>query len=470
MTPSPRSCQAPPASRVPRHASRLTAHASRLLALMAAAALAAVLAGCPGAQPPAGSGGSATGNTGGSSSGGKTALQFWHTRRGAQEKTLQALCEEYNRANPTIEVQPSYQGSYNDLNKKVRAAIQGKSLPALTVAYESHVSEYMANGVVRPLDDLVEDSEIGFPKEELADFPEQYLASNRFRQFENKLLSFPFTKSNLVFYFNRDLLKKAGVQNPPETWTGFEQAATAVTRQLGKPAWVFDVDPSTLDGMVYSFGGEVLAPVGTATLFDQPPAVKMLELLQRSAKSKILAEVAGDDVGALFAGQNAAFYLGSSSARAATEELVKDQFDWDLTMIPHAEGVKPVTVMYGPNVCLFRSTPEQEREAWKFVKHFVSPEVTARWARETGYLPVRKSAVKLPEMEAFYKQNPRAWHVYETLQYAKGEPNVVGWQEVRNELEEAARKVIGGSAAPAAAATQLKQQADQTLAQSKQAE
>ena len=31
-------------------------------------------------------------------------------------------------------------------------------------------------------------------------------------------------------------------------------------------------------------------------------------------------------------------------------------------------------------------------------------------------------------MQAFYKRNPRAWHVYQALPYVRGEPNVVGWQ------------------------------------------
>jgi ABC-type glycerol-3-phosphate transport system substrate-binding protein len=123
--------------------------------------------------------------------------------------------------------------------------------------------------------------------------------------------------------------------------------------------------------------------------------------------------------------------------------------------------------MYGPNVCIFKGAPEQEREAWKFVKYFVSPEVTARWARETGYLPVRESAAGLPQMREFYAKNPRALHVYEILPMAKGEPNVVGWQEVRQHLENAARAVMQGGVSPRQAAAQLKRNADRALAQSR---
>jgi ABC-type glycerol-3-phosphate transport system substrate-binding protein len=404
---------------------------------------------------------------GGGGTGGKLQLPFWHTRRGSQEKALQAICADYNGANPAVEVIPQFQGSYDDLNKKIRASILAKSLPALAVAYESHVSEYMANEAVRPLDDLVSDPADGLSKEELADIPEQYLASNRFKQFGDKLLSFPFTKSNLMLYYNRDLLKKAGFTAPPATWDEFEKQAAAITKQLGKPALAFDVDASTLDGLVYAHGGPVIADDQVHTLFDQPPTVHAFALLDRMRRAGSLVVAAPDDVAALFPGQMCAFSFNSSSARAAAEEQIGSKFDWDLTAIPHAQGVDPVTVMYGPNVCIFRATPEQEKAAWKFIKWFISPEVTARWARETGYLPVRKSAADLPEMKEFYEKNVRARHVYDVLPIARGEPNVVGWQEVRKLLEDAARSVLSGSAAPEAAAASLKKAADDTLAKSK---
>jgi ABC-type glycerol-3-phosphate transport system substrate-binding protein len=398
---------------------------------------------------------------------GAVRLVFWHTRRGDQEQALKAICTEFAQANPGVEVLPEYQGSYGDLNKKVRASIQGKQLPALTVGYESQVAEYAANDVVRPLDDFVKDPEIGFKEDELKQIPELYLSSNRFAKYNNQLLSFPFTKSNLVMYYNKTLLASAGVKEPPKTWPEFEKAAGAVTAKLGAPAFGFTADPSTLDGLIFSFGGDVLGPDGQTTLFDQPPSVSMFQMLERMTRARTLVEGKGDQVASLFHTQKIAFVIDTSSGRSAAEKVIGSQFDWDVTVPPHADGVKPVTVMYGPNVCIFKASPEQERAAWKFVKYFVSPAVTGRWARETGYLPVTKAALDLPEMKEFYQKNPRALHVWETLAAAKGEPTVVGWQEVRDTLSEAARAVVGGGTTPQAAAAELKQKADAALAESR---
>lgn len=424
-----------------------------VLLLAAAAALAGCLnAGGGGARPSGGGGG-------------KTVLPFWHTRRGDQEKALQAICADYNRQNPGVEIQPLYQGDYDRLNQKLRASIQARDLPALSVAYESQVVEYMAAGVLEPFETFVDDPQIGLSAGEQSDFFPQYLESNRYSQFGGQLLSFPFTKSILLLFYNKKLLGDAGLSHPPATWAEFEKQSAALTARMGKPAFVFDSDPSTLDAMIYSFGGELLD--GRKTRFDEKPTLEMLSLLQRMKQAGTLTWASGDDAANLFLSGGCAFSTGTSSQRAQAEAQIGSRFDWDVAVIPHAEGVAPVTVMYGPNVCIFKSTPERQREAWKFVKYFVSPEITARWARETGYLPVRKSAVDLPEMKAFYQQNARARHVLEAAKVAKGEPNVLGWQEVRNLLKGASDAVITGRAEPSAAAAALKQKADKVLTESR---
>ena len=122
-----------------------------------------------------------------------------------------------------------------------------------------------------------------------------------------------------------------------------------------------------------------------------------------------------------------------------------------MAVIPHGRGCKPSTVLFGANICMFKTSSEVQRAAWEFVKFFISPEATAKWSMATGYLPVRKSATKLPQMQAFYakaKQNRRA---LEALQYARREPNVSGWQDVRRSLASAEAAICQGKTAEAVA-------------------
>jgi len=431
-------------------------------ALLAAAVgvLAPALSGCPKPKSAA---------PGGGSGGNRLTLELWHTRQGDQVKVLRSIISDYEAQHPGVTIQEAYQGSYGDLFKKVLLATQTKTLPAFAVAYENMIADYMRNDIVRPLNDLVNDPQIGFSAENLVDIPEVFLTTNTFPQFDNQLLSFPFTKSVLCLYYNLTLLKKAGFQAPPKTWDEFERQCAAVRRLTGKPAVALDQDASTFDGIIFSFGGDVITSEGTASRFDQPATVQAFTLLQRLVQRKLGVETPRQNVPNSFVGQQVAFAFRSSSQRANLEQLVEElgpkRFEWGVALPPHGKGQKPVTVLYGPNVCIFRSTPERERAAWEFIKYFISAPVTARWGRETGYLPVRISAAELPEMKAFYQANPRARAIYDMLPAARAEPNVAGWQEVRDRLEAAVKQVWSGDD-PAAVARQLKREADKALRES----
>jgi ABC-type glycerol-3-phosphate transport system substrate-binding protein len=429
----------------------------RLKLLAAVGILAGTLAGCPARQ------GGTTGAT--SASGSATgALEFWHTRTQDDAKALEAIVADFNQANPDAEVKAQYQGTYPQLFQKVTASIQTQQLPTLAVAYESMIADYMAANIIAPLDPFLKDPKHGLSPESLADIFPAYLQTNRFPQFNDQLLSFPFTKSNLMLYYNKDLLKKAGFTAPPATWEEFETQCRAVKQQTGKPVWALDIDPSTIDGIIFSYGGELLSPDRKQTLFDGPASVRTFELLDRLFKAGLAYQVTRDDLANEFTGANAPFILSSSTQRPQIEQQIGSQFDWDLAILPHASGVEPVTVMYGANICVFKSTPERQTAAWRFIQYFTSPEITARWATQTGYLPVRKSAVEQPVLKEFFTANPRARRAFDILPYARPEPNIAGWQEVRDLISEAVTAVINKQQGPTEAARTLKQKADAVIA------
>src|SRR5262245_54148761 len=167
----------------------------------AALALVGALTGCRGAATGGEGVNAASRSAAGSGAG---AIEFWHTRTQDQAKEIEAIVSAFNAAHPGTTIKPQYQGNYQQLFQKVTVSIQTKQLPVLAVAYESMIAEYMAANIVAPLDPLLPDPQIGLPKEDQADIFPSYLESNRFPQYNNQLLSFPFTKSNLVMYYNRD--------------------------------------------------------------------------------------------------------------------------------------------------------------------------------------------------------------------------------------------------------------------------
>ena len=111
-------------------------------------------------------------------------------------------------------------------------------------------------------------------------------------------------------------------------------------------------------------------------------------------------------------------------------------------MIPQRDPTNPATVLYGANVCIFDISEDHKQAAWQFVRFFTSPEITARWSMGTGYLPVRKSAAESPEMSAFFREHPHHRAPFDALAVARPEPNLVAWQELRGQIEDAMVAVL----------------------------
>ena len=86
-----------------------------------------------------------------------------------------------------------------------------------------------------------------------------------------------------------------------------------------------------------------------------------------------------------------------------------------------------------------------------------------KWALATGYLPVRKSAVQAPEMQAYFDRWEYNRIPYDSLEFARSEPAVAGWQGVRGLVENAVTAVITGMQSPATAAAELNTKANALL-------
>jgi hypothetical protein len=67
-------------------------------------------------------------------------------------------------------------------------------------------------------------------------------------------------------------------------------------------------------------------------------------------------------------------------------------------------------------------------------------------------------------VKAFFEKSPRNRRAFDTLPLAKPEPGVFGWQAVRDAIEEAESKAIGGRIPPELIARDLTTKANKVLA------
>jgi multiple sugar transport system substrate-binding protein len=344
------------------------------------------------------------------------------------------------------------------------ASIQARRLPAMAVSYESMTAQYAGAGAVVPLDRWVADPEVGLSEEAQADFFPAVLSSNYYGDYDGQLLSFPFAKSVLMLYANHRVLRAAGIDGPPATWDAFLAQARTIKEKTGKPAYAISVDCSTISGMIFSMGGELL--VDGRFQYDQPASIRAFTLLETLVKEGLAYQIQprtfDDEVA--FARDDVAFTIRTSagSANMAVAMGGKND-DWSINRLPQADPEHPATILFGPNITLFRVGEAQEAVAWDFVRHFTSPPVMTQWALATGYLPIRKSVAEHPEIQAYWAAWPSNRAPYACLEFARTEPNIQGWQEIRGLVEQAETSVLAGLQSGEAAARALQASAQAVL-------
>jgi ABC-type glycerol-3-phosphate transport system substrate-binding protein len=386
-------------------------------------------------------------------------VTLWHAFTGAEEQTLLALISEFNSQNEWgITVKPEYGGHYHDLHKKTLAAIAFGTPPEMTSTHHSRVAEYAQADVIQSLDDYIANEKYGLTEEKLQDYFPAFLAGDRYPAFDHELLSLSSSLGMEVMYYNVDMLNELGYENPPETWDEFKAMCMDASRDMDGDGindtfgYVVSPNSSTFAGWVWSRDGELLSKDGQSVLF-QEQGLEALTLLKDLIDSGYAYQAVVEDADRLDFSQGKVLFIfdsldGLRYYSAAIEEgTIKPEFEWAIAPFPH-EAAKPIVGMYGPTLCVFKTTPQKQLAGWLFIKWLTEPEQAAQWAIAANHFPVRKSAIETEMMKAYFEENPLYEEAFGFLEYAKMEPAIAGWQGIRDALYKAIAGVASGQISP----------------------
>jgi multiple sugar transport system substrate-binding protein len=370
---------------------------------------------------------------------------YWHNRPQKDQEMLQTMLDEFSKANPFgVKARAEIAGaSYNDVYNKINAAIQAGQPPDISVAYQNQAAFYRAQGAVIDITPFLKSKKYGLNPEDEKDYFQTFLDSDINPQFKGERLGFPTQRSIEVMYYNADWLKQLGYNEPPKDWKTWEEVVAKASDGKSKYGFAFRHDASNFASQVFSRGGRILAPDGSAYVFNSQAGVDTLAMLQRLFKNKQAIEIPTSE---RFGEQNrfgngeVLFVFASSSGLPFYKEAVDKgaKFRWDIALLPYTE--KPAVNLYGASVSIYKTTPERELASWLVIKYLGERPQTTKWAIATGYLPVRQSAKA--DVVAAYKANP-AWgpvadsyaKMFDWFQYAMIESPVAGYDPVRSLID-----------------------------------
>ncbi|MEO8632976.1 MAG: ABC transporter substrate-binding protein [Chloroflexota bacterium] len=398
-------------------------------------------------------------------------LILWHALTSDPQKgALEASVKKYNETNGKgITITPVVQGNYTQLFQKTLGAIQAGALPDLVHAYESQVADYTKADVVIDLDPYVNSKKNGLDKASQDDIYKPYFDTNRFPQYANKLLSFPFSKSLAVMYTNEDVLRASGVTTTPKTWADWEQAVMKATKKdaAGKTTqygYVGTTDASYFNAMVLSRGGKIMSADNKTVAWDGKEGLETLQMLDRLYKGGYAYTPTGFEWQNDFAASKLAYTLSSTSSRPFIAGAMKTPVNWTVGLPPQADPAKGATVMFGANIAVLKSTPQKQLASWLFIKWFNEQDQTADWATKSFYMPVRKTAANNEALKTYWtSKDPQGKQAFDVVPASIPEPNVRGQQEIRDVLLDMYVKVTTAKATPEVALKDASTKANQIL-------
>ena len=383
------------------------------------------------------------------------ALTFWHAfGADPQKKALEDLVADFNRTNGKgITVTTLNLGSYSQLYQRSLGAITTGTQPELIHAYETFVADYMKADAVVDLGPYIGSAKNGLTKASRDDIFKGFYDTNTFAQFGGRLLSFPLSTSLFVLYQNDDLLKASNV-TAPKTWAEFERAVQTLTRkdaagQTTTYGWAIPLDASNFSAWVSSMGGALMAADNRTVAWNGKEGLEVLRMIDRLIRGGYAYVPKGFDFQSDFAASRLPFFMGSTSTRPFIATAIRTPLNWSIQQVPQTSPVQARTIQYGANVAILKSTPEKQLAAWLFVKWFSERDQTARWATQSYFLPVRKSAADAQVIKDFWsKSDPQGKQAFGLLGTGVPEPNVRGQQEIRDAVLDALTKVALGTETP----------------------
>jgi multiple sugar transport system substrate-binding protein len=382
---------------------------------------------------------------------------WWYNHSGSREEQLLPLIDEFNATNECgITVEGLNQGGYNDIRDAVNSSVAAGEIPAtLVVGYQNDQAFYQLNDTLADLNVYLNDPTWGLDEEGQAQYYQSFFNQSVHVAFDNQRLGFPPNRSIEMLHYNKTYLEELGFDGPPATPAEFQEMACAAAdaSESGVGGFVLRTDASAVAAWTYAFGGDILTADGTGYDYSGQATIDALSFVQELATEgedgKVCAYFFDGFPNPEVASRNALFAMGSSSgipfyagdfATVAEETGVEDEYA--VAAIPHTTP-DPVMNIYGGDVMIVKTTPEQQLAAWEFIKWFTSPEIQAQWVNISGYFPTNSGTVDF--LGDYTAENPVYGTALELLNYGKFEPQLISYQGVRDAAEEAFNEILAGA-------------------------
>ena len=308
-----------------------------------------------------------------------------------------AIVQMFNESQTDVVVNYESQNDYENLAQQVTAAIAAGQAPDIALFSDVWWFKFYLANQLAPLNDYISANEV-----DIADFQDSLIIEG-FR--DDTYWWMPMARSTPLLYYNKTMFDAAGITEMPATWSEFAEIAPSLVegdrKAFAHPssasyiAWLFQ-------GVTWAFGGQYSTPQFEMTMTDEG-TVAAGEYYRRSVEDGWAGTPDSPETD--FENELAAAGMFSTGGLRARITNIGDKFELGTHFLLEEQEFGCCTGGSGLAI-LAGSPPEKQEAAFQFINYVTSVEGTTWWSQNTGYMPVRKSAVESEEMQAFFADNP----------------------------------------------------------------
>lgn len=392
-------------------------------------------------------------------------ISFWNGMNGPYQKALQKIIDDFNGSQSKYKVVSTAQGDYTALQQKIMAAAKSNSLPVISQTTYTTVPDYSKNNLIEPLDNYMLKGDNKLSSADLKDIYPSFLSSSKY---QGKYYSIPFSKSVRVMYYNQDILDKYNLKKPT-TWEDIAKDGE-ILKSHGIYSMGFDKSwDMEFEGLARQAGNPLIGVNGKQVNLDSPESLEAANFIMDMIKDGT-AKTAGEDFywTQAFTQGKSAFYAGSSAGVTQMVAQAPKSLHWGTMPLPSYNG-KKATEIAGNDIVMFKSaSAEQKKGAWAFMKYLMSTKETAKWAKATGYVPLRKSATETSDFKDYLKKNTYNQAAVDSLPNGFQSNAFLGFSEYRTKLLEAVDAMLTKNEPVKKALTNLQTETEKIIKDNKQ--
>jgi multiple sugar transport system substrate-binding protein len=348
-------------------------------------------------------------------------------------KLFQEAIDDFEKENSGIKVKLT-NGSWDTAHEKILSWVNTGKTPDITVFGPKWLPELASIDALQPFDDYLSD---GFT----SNFADSLLDPLKI---DGKLYAIPEALSTRMMYYRTDIFAKAGINEPPASWSEFTEALKKI--KASSDEYPLAVQGSGDEAIWYYTyfllgAGTNFADSSGKWAVNAPANVEALQYEADLVNShKVTApdptSVDQDTVQALFTSGKAATYWGPPWTLPAIDDSIKDKVK--IAPWPTKSG-QPAPMNIQDSFALFKKA-KHPKEAVKFLEFWNQDKYQVKFNDVESLIPVTTSAGKDPT----FQQNEALQAFIAAIPASKSYPILPGWETVNVEVRNAVQSALLG--------------------------